>query len=412
MPEMNMLKRVQALTPGEEAILEASARLVDGDPMRAAAANALRERGLPTRRVEAWHYTDLRGRLKSFPAPAEAGDAPVPEPVVEACRIAFSGGMIAGEQDKLPAGVAVESGAAAAGWRDGADAVGLLNSMLASGGVRIHVAPGARIEQPLALLHGGAGEVSRVLRHAVEVARGASVSVIEQHQSEGAGHANVVCGLTLEEDASVLWVIVQEEGQGATHLAQLNVTLGARSSLTVLMLNAGGGLVRREINVASRGAGAQLSIRGVNLVGDGAHLDVTTVISKEQPDCTADELIRNVATGNGAGIFQGMIKVHQIAQKTDARMACNTLLLSDEAEFLAKPELEIFADDVQGGHGATVADIDDDHLFYLMARGIPQAKARAMLVEAFVAEVFDAVEDEALREALDGRISTWLERNG
>ena len=124
------------------------------------------------------------------------------------------------------------------------------------------------------------------------------------------------------------------------------------------------------------------------------------------------ETFRNVVFDRGRGVFQGDIRVAQIAQKTDARMACNTLLLSDEAEFSAKPELEIFADDVQCAHGATVADIDPNHLFYLRARGIPEKEARAMLVLAFVEESFDEVEDETLRGGLNGVIEQWLEAHG
>ncbi len=106
-----------------------------------------------------------------------------------------------------------------------------------------------------------------------------------------------------------------------------------------------------------------------------------------------------------------MIRVALDAQKTDAKMSCNTLLLSDDGDFSAKPELEIFADDVVCGHGATVADIDDNHLYYMMARGIPENKARAMLVNAFVAEIVEELEEEKLVEALEGVISAWLERH-
>lgn len=155
-----------------------------------------------------------------------------------------------------------------------------------------------------------------------------------------------------------------------------------------------------------------LTIRGVNLVGAGAHVDVTSVLLHDAPGAVSTEIFRNVATGHGSGAFQGQIRVAPAAQKTDARMACNTLLLSDTAEFSAKPELEIFADDVQCGHGATVADIDDDHLFYLMTRGIPEREGRAMLIRAFVEEAFDTVEDEALRDGLNARIEDWLERHG
>jgi len=111
------------------------------------------------------------------------------------------------------------------------------------------------------------------------------------------------------------------------------------------------------------------------------------------------------------GIFQGQIRVAPGAQKTDAKMACNTLLLSDDAEFSTKPELEIFADDVVCGHGATVADISDTHLFYLMSRGIPESRARGLLVQAFVQETIEELEDEALIDALESVVQGWLEKH-
>ncbi|MEO1379699.1 MAG: SufD family Fe-S cluster assembly protein, partial [Pseudomonadota bacterium] len=119
-----------------------------------------------------------------------------------------------------------------------------------------------------------------------------------------------------------------------------------------------------------------------------------------------------VVTGNGQAVFQGQIRVAQIAQKTDAQMAANTLLLSDEAGVSVKPELEIFADDVICAHGATVAEIDENHLFYLMARGISEKTARGLLVEAFVDELVEELENEQLVEALEDRISNWLEAHG
>jgi Fe-S cluster assembly protein SufD len=122
--------------------------------------------------------------------------------------------------------------------------------------------------------------------------------------------------------------------------------------------------------------------------------------------------VRNVVTDKAEGAFQGQIRVKQQAQKTDAKMACNTLLLSDEGGFSAKPELEIFADDVQCGHGATVAEIDRNHLFYLMARGIDERTARGLLVKAFVAEVIEEMEDERIVEALEAKIEGWFADHG
>ena len=173
------------------------------------------------------------------------------------------------------------------------------------------------------------------------------------------------------------------------------------------MLNAGGALVRMELHAVTEGEGADIRIRGVNLLEAGQHIDVTTSLNHLVANTTSTEIFRNVLTG-GHGVFQGMIRVAKGAQKTDARLACNTLLLSDDGEFSAKPELEIFADGVQCGHGATAGEINADHLFYLMSRGIPQHEARALLIKAFVAEVVEEIEHEAAVEVLEARIDAWL----
>jgi len=416
---MNMLKRIEKLTPAEEAILAAAPREISGEAARAL--DTLRERGLPGRKVEAWHYTDLRTRLKPFAGrAAAAGEAAAKSwladraPLVPAAQLPFlEGQFLAGYADPLPEGVTLQATPARGGFADWTDAVALVNTLLATDGVRLEVAAGAEIAQPVALTHGGVAPGASALRHAVTVGQGAKVTIIESHASPDGldRHANTVIALSVGDRADVTWVIVQEEGDAATHLAQLDIALGEAARLTILVVNAGGSLVRREIRVRLAGADAGLAIRGVNLVGGASHVDVTTVLLHDQTGCAATEIFRNVATGEGSGVFQGQIRVAQIAQKTDARMACNTLLLSDTAEFSAKPELEIFADDVQCGHGATVTDILDEHLFYLRARGIPERQARAMLIQAFVEEVFDET-DETLRDALNARIESWLEKHG
>jgi Fe-S cluster assembly protein SufD len=411
---MAMLKRVERLTSAEEAILEASERRPQSDEKHSAYA-ILRDRGLPTRRVEAWHYTDLRNHLKAFPpfAPANStADLSGIAPVVPASRIAFVDG-IRQPAGQLPEGMSEAHAPAAAAHQGSDDAIGIINALTGQPGLAIEIADSAA-PAPLELLHLASSAVTASLRHTVKVGSGAKATIIERHLGHAgvASHANAVSWLEVGDGAEVIWAIVQEESTEAVHLAQLNVSLGADAGLTILVLNAGGKLVRREISVTARGAGSRIVMRGVNLIGGSAHIDVTTLLRHEAPGVAAQELFRNVATGEGRGVFQGQIKVAQIAQKTDARMACNTLLLSDEAEFSSKPELEIFADDVACGHGATVTDILADHLFYLRARGIPERLARSMLVQAFVEEVFDELEDEAMREALDGRIESWLEKNG
>ena len=217
--------------------------------------------------------------------------------------------------------------------------------------------------------------------------------------------------LRFVRNATVNYLIVQQAGSGGEHLARLSVTLHENATLNVFVLNAGGKLVRQEIRVAVNGENSNLAMRGVNLVGNGAHIDVTTVLEHNVPNTNATELFRNVVAGDGKGVFQGQIKVAQAAQKTDAQMACNTLLLTDDSDFSAKPELEIFADDVICAHGATVTDIDDGHLFYLRARGIPERAARALLIKAFVDEVVEELDAGDLGETLIGLIDNWLDEN-
>ena len=217
--------------------------------------------------------------------------------------------------------------------------------------------------------------------------------------------------LIVGEGADVTWVIANTEGDAAHRLARLSVKLEKDAKLTLFLLNAGGKLVRQELNFVVAGENSELNISGANLIGGEAHIDVTSAILHEVPHTTATETFRNIATGSGSGVFQGQIRVAQAAQLTDARMACNTLLLSDDCDFSAKPELEIFADDVQCAHGATVSDLEDSYLFYLQARGISETRARQMLVRAFVAEVIEELENEELVEAIERHMDTWMEKH-
>ncbi len=418
-----MLKLVETLTAAEEAILEASERFAQSNEKHGAFAS-LRDNGLPTRRVEAWHYTDLRNKIKAFPPLAESvlqqlesvshlGESRHQEkPVVAGSRVSFVDGK-RHVPANLSAGVTVVHSVPASPMSGPADAIGALAALTAISGIAIKVEAGA-LAAPLEIGHSITGANTVSLRHHVSVGEGASATFLEHHSGSDAiaSLSVTMTNLEIADGADVRWLIFQEEGNEATHLSQLNIKLGAKAKLSILSINCGGSLVRREINISARGEGSQIAINGVNLIGGTSHVDVTTALLHEAPGVSAQELFRNVVTSEGRGVFQGQIRVAQIAQKTDAKMACNTLLLSDEAEFSTKPELEIFADDVACGHGATVTDIRDEHLFYLRARGIPPKLARSMLVQAFVEEVFDAVEDEAEKLAFNSRIEDWLVKHG
>ena len=393
-------------TEAEEAILAA---------LKSTGANtAIMDKGLPTRRVEPFHYTDLRKLLKSFPAASSTGEAATLNAVIEGANISFANNAHIGGE--FPAGVTGSVLAAAtpvpANINISANIIGDLNEALVANGVVIDIAPNKQIDKPIVLAHNVSGGSSSALRFAVSLGAGSSATIVEHHTSDDAENLqNTVSNLSIGKDAKVTWVIVQEHGANTTRLAQLNIHLAQNADLTILVLNSGGKIVRQEIHMAVQGEGSNVTIKGVNLIADNMHIDVTTTLAYNAPNTTADELFRNVVTGNGKGVFQGQIRVAQIAQKTDAKMACNTLLLSDAADFSAKPELEIFADDVLCGHGATVTDIDENHLFYLRARGIPEKIARGLLVKAFVEEVFEDLENNTLGENLNILIENWLDIN-
>src|SRR5690606_8282641 len=150
-----------------------------------------------------------------------------------------------------------------------------------------------------------------------------------------------------------------------------------------------------QIFVTFKGEGSKLDCSGAFLAANSEHIDTTLVVDHAVPRCESRELYKGVLDGRGRGIFQGKVIVRPGAQKTDGKQMAQALMLSPHAEFDSKPELEIYADDVICGHGSTSAEIDPEHIFYFRSRGIPEPEARALLIEAFVGEAIEKVEDEA-----------------
>lgn len=422
---MNMQTTFQH-TPAEATLIDAFGERLsllpgDGEVMvRRDDAIEVLKAGLPTRRVESWHYTDLRRLLAAVPAFDPAADAKAIAPIIEGSAVLPLLNGVANAKAPTIEGVTIQrlsdkltDGSFAPGLEryGDDDAIGALNTAFVADGWFVDIADGAELEKPLELQNLHAGGQTHV-RLPVRVGNNAKAIIVERQTGEGTVLASSVSQLLLGEGAEVTWLIIQEQPETASHLAQFKAHLGKDSRLTLFFMNAGGKLVRQEIVVAAKGEGADFTLRGVNLLAGDTHTDVTMVLDHAVPHTTSTEVIRNVVTGKARGVFQGRINVHQYAQKTDAKMACNTLLLSDDGEFSTKPELEIFADDVQCGHGATVTEIDHGHLFYLMARGIDEKTARGLLVKAFVAEVIEELNDEAIVEALEAKLDAWFAAHG
>ncbi|MFG1300214.1 Fe-S cluster assembly protein SufD [Xanthobacter sp. V3C-3] len=429
-----------ARTATEDTILATlQARLAGAAPGRLAslardALAALETHGLPNRRVEEWKYTDLRAALRAFPplsgAPEAGEEAEATFKALKvpgAARILFvSGAFARGASDLagLPAGVSALplASAAAAGdplverigslGPDRHDGALALNTGFLGEGLVVRVAAGAKPGQAVHIAHvfPSAEPLSGFTRTVVVVEEGAELTLVESFS----GRANIpylanhAVELVVGDGAKVNLVRIQEEGEAALHLGTLVYELGRKAQLEVFSLAQGAALSRLNVFGRFAGQGSTATIRGATLAKARQHADTTLLIDHAVAHCESRELFKTVLADDARGVFQGKIVVRRDAQKTDGRMMSQSLLLSDNAEMDNKPELEIFADDVQCGHGATAGALDEKMLFYMRSRGLPAKEAEMLLIQAFVGEVVEPVEPEPLRDLLMERIVGWL----
>jgi len=373
-----------------------------------AEAERLSGAGLPTRRVESYHYTDLKMLLRSLPDLAEApieASAPALR-VAGAYQLMIANGEVQ-DTGTAPAGVIVgKSAGGALSQRD--DILVRLNSALAKESLNLNleasVDPVIQIDRRT---EGGAAHAASSAR--IFVADGASATILETYSGSDQPHvSNHASYLALGKDAKVTHITVNLASRKATHFATNEYHLAEGAQLRTLIIHAGAGLSRTQLFPTFAGEGAHADLTGLNLVSDGQHSDITMDASHAVPNTSSKPLFKAIARGRSKAVFQGRLVVARDAQKTDAKLMTQGLMLSDEAEILSKPELEIYADDVVCGHGSTCGAIDEDSLFYLESRGIARSDAETMLVGAFLAELIDPIEDAALHEALEAVVEGWL----
>jgi Fe-S cluster assembly protein SufD len=410
--------------------------------LRREAIGAFAGLGLPHRRVEEWKYTDLRAQLKEAYPPAvsrtkhgSSDDAEIralfPNPgldknwaVLADGAGAGHGGAFAGKDgsspflakviENSPAWLKAEIEGAAHTFEDGVIA---LNTAYFTDGVVLDIPDGATYDEPLLIrctvkddATAAAGK-SLAFRNVIRVGKGAKVTLVESHLGHSAlsRQVNTVTQLVIGEGAEVTHVSCVETGEGSLHLCRWLVRLEGGVQYRPFQMTVGSGLVRNDIRLKFAGEAANLDLGAALIAEARGHTDVTLVIDHAVPSCTSRELVKAVLDGSARGVFQGKVIVQPGAQKTDGKQMAQALMLSPDAEFDSKPELEIFADDVVCGHGSTVAELDEDLMFYCASRGIPPAEARILLVESFIGEAVEKVENAALREGLMGLARRWLE---
>lgn len=387
--------------------------------------------GLPHRRIEEWKYTDLRALVGEVLPLAAAPDAAALKRAAEAVKahaiegarklVLVDGVFVADLSD-------VKALAAEAGFKTAremlekdsgllktasTDAVIALNAAMATDGVVLSIADGAQLSAPIQIIHvATAASASSFTRSRVAVGKGARATIVESFVAAGAKayQINDAVLVTIGDGADVAHIRLMDDAPDAVNITSQFVTVGANVKLSFFNMTTGAAVSRLQGFITLAGEGSELSINGVNLLQKTEHGDTTLVVDHAVPNCFSREVFRAVIDDRAHSVFQGRIIVRPDAQKTDGKMMTRALLLSDEAEADNKPELEIFADDVSCGHGATAGALDDSLLFYLKARGLPEKQAQALLIQAFVGEAIEQIADDGLREHVIGIAERWLER--
>ena len=437
MADVKVIKTA-AETALADAFAKARARLPGDDAVaarREAAFALFTKAGLPHRRIEEWKYTDLRALMREAKPLATPPDAAAKAAAksagaligdVETRRLVFVDGAFVPELSDLAdleRGLSIGSLADALADGDptalshlgklapSGDIAVALNTAFMGDGAVIRLGEGATIERPLHLVFVASPKpAATFVRSLVVAAPGARAMLIESHEGPAGSDYQVNSALELfvGEGAHVDHVKVVGEGADALHVSTLAAAIGARARFNAFTFTIGGAVVRNQIFLNFDGEETVAAIRGATLIRGRQHADTTLVANHIARGCQSREVFKTVLDGEAHGVFQGRIVVRHGAQKTDAKMMTQALLLSERAEADNKPELEIFADDVQCGHGATAGALDDELKFYLMARGVPAAAAEALLIQAFLGEAIEGIEHAGLREALMESVAAWL----
>lgn len=406
------------------------------ESLRRNGADAFRAAGLPNRKVEAWKYTDLAALTKAGFTP-DAEPAPVDKASLNALefgrqsnlRLVFVNGRYREDLSTipdLPEGVTISPFTEVIQSKvplvkdrlgslvdTGAHPLAALNTALMTDGMLLHVQEDVVMEDPVEILWVGAGGAEPPLYHTrnlILAEAGSRVTLVEHHVGLciGSYFSNQVTEIFADDRAIVRHCKVQAETEEAFHVALTKARVGKDAMYDSFSFSTGGKVSRNEIRVLLDAPGADCRLNGAYMMKGEQHCDNTTFIDHAHPETTSKELYKGVLDGKSRGVFQGKITVRPGAQKADGQQMNRALLLSDTAEIDSKPELEIYADDVQCAHGATAGELDESALFYLCSRGIPETEARRILIEAFLNEVIDGIALAGMRSTLEHNISRWM----
>lgn len=395
----------------------------------------LRQQGLdafasldfPNKRIEEWRFTNLSALTKLSFEPANSDISEIREQAAEFTsdfEMVFIDGIFSKEDSRLknlPEGITLASLAETLG--NGAvfnfdetetRALYALNTAYMQDGFSLHVDDNITIEGTLILTfrNSGGSQTRLHSRNMIILGENAKLTVLERHEGVGTYFSNPVTRISLAKGSTLQHFKLQNESKQAFHLAMVDSEIAEGATYNNFCLSVGGQISRNELKSTILGSDAESHLNGAYLMRGNQHTDTTTLTEHTVPQNISSQVYKGVLDEHAHGVFQGKIHIFEDAQQVAGDQLSKALLLSDFAAVDCKPELEIYADDVKCSHGATSGELDEDALFYMQARGIPEESARKMLIEAFLADVLDVISDEEVKTYFTTLATTWLSSEG
>jgi Fe-S cluster assembly protein SufD len=288
-----------------------------------------------------------------------------------------------------------------------------LNTAFAQEGAYINIPKSKVADKPIEIIHFSTGEESALMvqpRNLIIVGENAHVQIIERHQSLNSNPVltNSVTEIFAQKRAIVDYYKIQNDEQTANLIDNTYISQKQESRVAVHTFSFGGNITRNNLNFYHFGERIDSTLKGITIIGDKQHVDHYTLVNHATPNCESHQNYKTILGGSSTGVFNGKIFVEKEAQKTDAFQQNNNILLSDKATINAKPQLEIFADDVKCSHGCTIGQLDESAMFYMQQRGIPQKEAKALLLYAFSNEVIESIKIPELKQRITKIIAMIL----
>jgi Fe-S cluster assembly protein SufD len=426
-------KLISSFMAFEEKIADVNSDLHD---IRTSAIKNFENKGFPTKKEEAWKYTSLNSILKNnfsvFPKKESAIEfADVKKYFlheIDTYKVVFIDGVFSSFLSKTThdgLDVCLMSSALTKpkykmqvdeyfnkiARKD--ESLTSLNTAFANEGAYINIPKSKVVEKPIEIIYFSTGVEAAIMlqpRNLIIVGENAHVQIIERHQSlnENPVLTNAVTEIFAQKRALVDYYKIQNDLQTANLIDNTYIAQKQESAVSVHTFSFGGNLTRNNLNFYHQGERIDSTLKGITIIGDKQHVDHYTLVQHATPNCESHQNYKTILDGQATGVFNGKIYVEREAQKTDAFQQNNNILLSEKATINAKPQLEIFADDVKCSHGCTIGQLDENAMFYMQQRGIGKKEAKALLMYAFTSEVTSSIKIPELRTKIAKIIANKL----